>query len=347
MIADLGNISLLLAFGTSIFAALAGWIGMRRNDDRWVSSARNAVILVFPLVLLAALAIIYSLVTSDFSLDYVWQVSSRDMPTYLKITALWGGQAGSLLFWNLLMAAFTAAAMATKWRDQKALMPYVIIVASMTQIFFLFISAFVENPFVRLAIIPPDGNGLNPLLRHPGMIIHPPMLYLGFVGFTVPYAFAMAALMSNQAGDNWIRTTRRWTLVAWLFLSHDPGEDADVQDVEHVPHRPHLLSGHPGHLRGPQWRHLLGPCLCPIGDRPLLLRLHRHHVHLLGLLDHHPPRPAALREPAPLLPVARGRLSLQQLPDHRHPGRGLPVHLLSHLLRTVYRREGVRWAAGL
>jgi cytochrome c-type biogenesis protein CcmF len=209
----------LLAFGTSIFAALAGWIGMRRNDDRWVSSARNAVILVFPLVLLAALAIIYSLVTSDFSLDYVWQVSSRDMPTYLKVTALWGGQAGSLLFWNLLLAAFVAAAMVTKWQDQKALMPYVIIVASMTQIFFLFISGFVENPFIRLAIIPPDGNGLNPLLRHPGMIIHPPMLYLGFVGFTVPYAFAMAALMSNQAGDNWIRTTRRWTLVAWLFLS--------------------------------------------------------------------------------------------------------------------------------
>ncbi|MEZ4517217.1 MAG: heme lyase CcmF/NrfE family subunit [Chloroflexota bacterium] len=219
MIADLGYISLLLAFGTAIFAALSAIIGVRLNDDRWVRSARNAVIIVFPLVVLAALAIIYSLVTSDFSLDYVWQVSSRDMPTYLKVTALWGGQAGSLLFWNLLMATFTAAAMMSKWRDQKALMPYVIIVASMTQIFFLFISAFIESPFTRLAVVPADGNGLNPLLRHPGMIIHPPMLYLGFVGFTVPYAFAMAALMSKQAGDNWIRTTRRWTLVAWLFLS--------------------------------------------------------------------------------------------------------------------------------
>ena len=98
-------------------------------------------------------------------------------------------------------------------------MPYVIIVVSFTQIFFLGISAFIENPFTRMEVIPPDGNGLNPLLRHPGMIIHPPMLYLGFVGFVIPYSFAMAALITKQLDDRWIRTTRRWTLVAWLFLS--------------------------------------------------------------------------------------------------------------------------------
>jgi cytochrome c-type biogenesis protein CcmF len=109
--------------------------------------------------------------------------------------------------------------MARKWQEDKPLMPYAIIVASFTQIFFLGISAFVENPFARLPFTPPDGNGLNPLLRHPGMIIHPPMLYLGFVGFTIPYAFAMAALMANRLDDRWIQTTRRWTLVAWLFLS--------------------------------------------------------------------------------------------------------------------------------
>ncbi len=109
--------------------------------------------------------------------------------------------------------------MASKWREQHELMPYALMVASLTQIFFLFISVFVENPFARLDVIPPDGNGLNPLLRHPGMIIHPPMLYLGFVGFTIPYTFAMAALMANRLDDSWITTTRRWTLVAWLFLS--------------------------------------------------------------------------------------------------------------------------------
>jgi cytochrome c-type biogenesis protein CcmF len=109
--------------------------------------------------------------------------------------------------------------MARKWDDQRELMPYAILVGSLTQIFFLALVVFVENPFTRLDIVPLDGNGLNPLLRHPGMIIHPPMLYLGFTGFTIPYTFAMAALMANKLDDGWIRTTRRWTLTAWLFLS--------------------------------------------------------------------------------------------------------------------------------
>ncbi|CUS03951.2 Cytochrome c-type biogenesis protein CcmF [Candidatus Promineifilum breve] len=218
MIADIGSITLLLAFLVAIYGVVAAAYGARRGDDRWVRSARNAIAIIFPLVLLAALLIITALVTGDFSIAYVSDVSSRGMPTYLKVTALWGGQAGSLLFWNLLLAAFTSAAMLSKWRQQKELMPYVIIVAGMTQVFFLLISTFIENPFARNLVIPADGQGLNPLLRHPGMIIHPPMLYLGFVGFTIPYAFAMAALMSNQLGDNWIHTTRRWTLVAWLFL---------------------------------------------------------------------------------------------------------------------------------
>jgi cytochrome c-type biogenesis protein CcmF len=218
MIADIGFLTLLLAFLCAVYAVVAAAYGARAGDDRWVRSARNALILTFPLLLLAAGLIITALVTGDFSIAYVSSVSSRGMPTYLKVTALWGGQAGSLLFWNLLLSAFTAAAMLSKWRQQKELMPYVIIVAGMTQVFFLLISTFVEDPFTRNAIVPADGQGLNPLLRHPGMIIHPPMLYLGFVGFTIPYAFAMAALMSNQMGDNWIHTTRRWTLVAWLFL---------------------------------------------------------------------------------------------------------------------------------
>lgn len=218
MIADFGYITLFLAFCCAIYAVIAAAYGARKGDDRWVRSARNAIIATFPLLLLAAGLIITALVTGDFSIEYVSRVSSRGMPTYLKVTALWGGQAGSLLFWNLLLSAFTAAAMLSKWRQQKELMPYVIIVAGMTQIFFLLLSTFIEDPFTRNAVIPPDGQGLNPLLRHPGMIIHPPMLYLGFVGFTIPYAFAMAALMSNQQSDNWIHTTRRWTLVAWLFL---------------------------------------------------------------------------------------------------------------------------------
>lgn len=219
MIADLGYVALLLAVATAVYAAVAAWYGSHTNRPHFVESARNATIAVFPLVLLSCVLLIVSLVRGDFSIEYVWRVSSREMPTYLKVTALWGGQAGSLLFWNLLLSVYASVAMARKWGEQKELMPYALIIVSLTQIFFLSISAFVENPFARLDIVPPDGNGLNPLLRHPGMIIHPPMLYLGFTGFVIPYTFAMAALISGKLDDVWIRTTRRWTLVAWMFLS--------------------------------------------------------------------------------------------------------------------------------
>ncbi len=219
MIPDLGYAALLLALVAAVYSAVAAYYGKHTNQPRWVESARNATIATFPLIAIACLLMIYSLVQGDFSVEYVWRVSSIEMPTYLKVTALWGGQAGSLLFWNFLLSIFTAASMARNWSKQRELMPYALMVASFTQIFFLGISLFVENPFARLAVIPPDGNGLNPLLRHPGMIIHPPMLYLGFVGFTIPYAFAMSALISGKLDDAWIKITRRWTLVAWLFLS--------------------------------------------------------------------------------------------------------------------------------
>ncbi len=219
MIPDLGYLALLLALAAAVFSAVAAYYGRHTDQPRWVESARNATIATFPLITIACILMIYSLVQGDFSIEYVWRVSSRDMPTYLKVTALWGGQAGSLLFWNFLLSIFTAASMARNWSKQRELMPYALMVASFTQIFFLAISIFVENPFTRLAAIPADGNGLNPLLRHPGMIIHPPMLYLGFVGFTIPYSFAMSALISGKLDDVWIKITRRWTLVAWLFLS--------------------------------------------------------------------------------------------------------------------------------
>ncbi len=219
MIADLGYAALMIAFGVSVYAVLAAVYGMVRHDERWVTSARNATVLIFPLVLLACITLVVSMLRGDFSLEYVWRVTSLEMPTYLKVTALWGGQAGSLLFWNLLLAAFTCIAMLRHWREEHELVPYALAISTVTQIFFLGISLFVENPFARISPVPVDGNGLNPLLRHPGMIIHPPMLYLGFTGFTIPFSFAMAALLSGKLDDTWIRLTRRWTLVAWLFLS--------------------------------------------------------------------------------------------------------------------------------
>jgi cytochrome c-type biogenesis protein CcmF len=159
------------------------------------------------------------------------------MPTYLKVTAWWGGQSGSLLFWGWLLSVFTSAVTLRKWDRDREFLPWVIVVSSVTLAFFLSMNIFFENPFARfyqttqgveaytfkpaggVPFAPPDGNGLNPLLRHPGMVIHPPMLYLGFVSFVIPFAFAIAALATGRTDDRWTRLTRRWTLWAWLFLS--------------------------------------------------------------------------------------------------------------------------------
>ena len=176
MIADIGYAAIVIAFRASIFAAVASYYGAKKKKTPWIESARNANQAIFALLIVACVLLITLLLLNEFVVEYVWRVSSRDMPTYLKVTALWGGQAGSLLFWNLLLAGFTAIALSRKWDEQREIMGYSIFVASLTQIFFLSLVVFVESPFARLAIIPPDGNGLNPLLRHPGMIIHPPLL---------------------------------------------------------------------------------------------------------------------------------------------------------------------------
>ena len=219
LLANLGYTTLLLALVSAAFAPIAAIYGTRTRQPRWVAVALNANLIILPLVLTAALILVTLLVTNNFAVAYVADTTSRETPLYLKITALWGSQDGSLLFWNLLLALFTATALRRKWQSQPTLIPYAIAVASTTQFFFLFLSAILENPFMLTANVPLDGRGLNPLLRHFGMIIHPPTLYLGFVGFTIPYSFAMAALITGKLDDDWIHTTRRWTLAAWLFLS--------------------------------------------------------------------------------------------------------------------------------
>jgi cytochrome c-type biogenesis protein CcmF len=237
MIAELGYGSLILTFLVAIYAVAAAIYGVRKDHPAWVDSARNAMLLTFPLLTVTALMIITLLVTNHYEVEYVSEVTSRSMPMYLKVTALWGGQAGSLVFWSWLMSAFASAVTLRKWDRDREFLPWVIVVASITLAFFLSLVIFIENPFIRIwqtatetvtamfqpsgarLFVPIDGNGLNPLLRHPGMVIHPPMLYLGFVSFVIPYAFAMAALITGRTDDRWIRLTRRWTLVAWLFLS--------------------------------------------------------------------------------------------------------------------------------
>ena len=240
MLAEIGLIALSLAFLFSLYAtfvsAYAGW----RRQTAWAESARNAALLVFPLLTIPILALVYSLYTFDFSLAYVYDVSSRAMSPFLRVTALWGGQQGSVLFWAWLMAGFVGIVLLRKWERDRELMPWVTFVAMLTTAFFIGVVLFITNPFTRLWHIPgaqeltpalfqpaeampyfpDDGNGLNPLLRHFGMIGHPPTTYLGFTGFVIPFAFAIAALITGQSrGEEWILTTRRWTLFAWIFLS--------------------------------------------------------------------------------------------------------------------------------
>jgi cytochrome c-type biogenesis protein CcmF len=238
MLNDLGFIGLILSGLISIYAIYAAVRGDGDLRGPWLRSARRAVLVVFALLTVAILAVVYDLVTGDYQVNYAYEVSARGLPTFLKVTALWGGQEGSILFWTWLMSAFSAAVMLRRWDADRELMPWVIVVTVGTLLFFQVLSLFVSNPFERLWLdgqdvvhsvwqpvgtwpaAPADGQGLSPLLRHLGMIAHPPALYLGFVGFVIPYAFAIAALITRRAGDAaWIRTTRRWTLVAWLFLS--------------------------------------------------------------------------------------------------------------------------------
>lgn len=240
MLADIGLMALVIGFLLAVYAtAVSAWGGMN-NEWRWVESARNATLLTVPFLTISVLVVVYGLYTVDFSLAYVADVSSEVMSPFLRITALWGGQAGSVLFWSWLMSGFVAVVLWRKWERDHDLMPYFITVAMMTTAFFIGIVVFITNPFAGLwhipgtnelitavfqptgavRYIPQDGNGLNPLLRHFGMIGHPPTTYLGFTGFVIPYAFAMSALLTGRTRDDeWIRTSRRWTLVAWIFLS--------------------------------------------------------------------------------------------------------------------------------
>ncbi|MBI4762868.1 MAG: heme lyase CcmF/NrfE family subunit [Chloroflexi bacterium] len=240
MIEDIGLITLTIAFTFSLYATFVSAYGGWRGYEAWVESARNAVLLVFPLLTISVVIVVYALYTLDFSLAYVYDVSSQAMSPFLRVTALWGGQQGSVLFWAWMMAGFVAVVLVRKWERDREMMPYFIATAMLTTTFFVGVVLFITNPFMRLWHIegadeltkalfqpansmpyfPEDGGGLNPLLRHFGMIGHPPTTYLGFTGFVIPFSFAIAALITGHSrGDEWIRTTRRWTLVAWIFLS--------------------------------------------------------------------------------------------------------------------------------
>ena len=222
MLPSLGYGILVISLFVTIYSVGVAIYGEAKKKPAMIESARRAMLLIFPLLTLSSMVLIFLLVNDRYDVEYVWSVTNLSMPTYLKVTAWWGGQPGSLLFWAWLLSAFTSAVTLRKWDRDRELLPWVLVVMGVTLAFFLALNVIFENPFKLIPAgvpIPLDGRGLNPLLRHPGMIIHPPAQYLGFVAFTVPFAFALAALITGRTDDRWIRITRRWTLWAWLFLS--------------------------------------------------------------------------------------------------------------------------------
>src|SRR6266581_150705 len=216
--ADFGNLCLFLALATSAWAVIASYNGWRAGLGELVLTAERAVYATWGLVALAVLSLEFCIFTDRFDLEYVASYSNRALPAIYKITALWGGQAGSLLFWEFILITYASLIVLTNRRRNRSLMPLVVTTLLVVSTFFLGLVNFLARPFVRLAFAPEDGNGLNPQLQNPFMAIHPPCLYLGYVGLTLPFAFAVAALATGRLDDSWFRTTRRWTILSWFFL---------------------------------------------------------------------------------------------------------------------------------
>jgi cytochrome c-type biogenesis protein CcmF len=221
---NIGALSILLAFCFAVYAVIASVVGRLKKNSFLTVSAERAVYSVWLLVTVASGLLIYSLLTGDFRLAYVAAHTDSSMSKIYKFTAWWGGQQGSLLLWSWLLASYSAVVVFMNRRKFRDMMPWVTFVLMTTEAFFLMLISFVLSPFAILEagrgnIVEGVGQGLNPLLQYWTMVIHPPMLYLGYVGFTVPFAFAMGSLITKQPGDAWIHTTRRWTIVTWLFQS--------------------------------------------------------------------------------------------------------------------------------
>ena len=218
----IGNFALVLALALSVYSFTAGIFALVWKGEaapRIGETARRAGIVVFGAVLLAAIALVIAAFRDDFTIAYIFHHSNRDLPGPYKFATLWSGQEGSLLFWSLLLSGY-GFVLRLRYKTDPRLFAYASVVLAGVQIFFLLVVNFAANPFGLLeGPLRADGSGLNPLLQYPEMVIHPPMLYLGYVGFTVPFAFALGALIMRYPGEKWIHITRRWTMVTWGLLT--------------------------------------------------------------------------------------------------------------------------------
>ena len=210
---------LLFCFVLSGYAIWVSYMGGRWQKEQMIASAERSAITLFVLSSLLIGILLYAFISRDFSVEYVASYSSSTLPMFYTISALWAGQAGSLLLWAWLLTLFTAIIVWQNRNKNRELLPYVLGTMFVSMFFFFGLMVYATSPFKLLPHPPVDGSGLNPMLQNPGMVMHPPTLYLGYVGFAVPFAFAMAALFANRLDSQWIRSTRRWTLTAWLFLA--------------------------------------------------------------------------------------------------------------------------------
>src|ERR1700686_4190595 len=222
-----GSFTLLLAFVCAVYALVGGIAAIITRHPLLVKSTRQAGMATCVLIFIATFSLEYLLFTDNFSQAYVVSHSNRDLSSFYKVAALWSGQEGSLLFWSFLLAIYVISVLLTYRNKNGELMPYVGVILAGVQLFFLTISNFVASPFKALGVANAagsfdlvaraDGNGLNPVLQYPEMVIHPPNLYSGYTGFTIPFAFALAALLARYPGEKWIHLTRKWTMIAWCF----------------------------------------------------------------------------------------------------------------------------------
>ena len=220
-ISSLGNAALWVAFLTAVFAVAAALVGAFRSDRRWVDSSRIAAYALFGLLLICFVTLEVAFVTNDFSLEVVANHSSSTTPLFYQLTAMWSSQSGSLLLWVFLLSAVAAASLRLTRGKLVEVVPWATAVMMGVAVFFtgLMLLGGGVNPFGTLAQPPAEGGGLNPLLQHPAMMLHPPMLYIGYVSLTVPFAFAIGALISRRLDASWIKSSRKFALVAWTFLT--------------------------------------------------------------------------------------------------------------------------------
>src|SRR5690348_376302 len=215
----LGQFALWAAFLLGLWCVVLSFSGRWRTRPELSSTIVRSVYAIFGCLVVASLSLWTGLIRHDFNMEYVWAYTSSNLPTPNIVSAFWAGQKGSLLLWAVVLSLFATAAQLLTPRRFGYLMPYVAGVTSAVVVFFVSVMLFGSNPFERLPYTPADGRGLNPQLQNVGMVIHPPMLYLGYISITIPFAFAIAALLSRRLDTGWIQAIRKWTLVSWLFLS--------------------------------------------------------------------------------------------------------------------------------